>query len=89
MNRIPRVQYQSLMSSFEKKGYINLNHIQINNRENLAELGQIFRDVRYETFRIIYVNKNRIVGHEAVTSKIPNNTVCFTGTRDGENRAKQ
>ena len=89
MNRIPRVQYQSLMSSFEKKGYINLNHIQINNRENLAELGQIFRDVRYETFRIIYVNKNRIVGHEAVTSKIPNNTVCFTGTRDGANRAKQ
>lgn len=89
MNKVPRIQYRSLKPSFEKKGYINLNHMQIANRKNLAELGQIFRDARYETFRIIYVKKNKIVGHEAITSRIPNHTICFTGNKDGADRAKK
>ena len=49
------VIFRRIKPNFERKGYINLNHIQINSKEKLAEIAQIFRDPRYETFRMIYM----------------------------------
>jgi len=83
------VIFRRIKPNFERKGYINLNHIQINSKEKLAEIAQIFRDPRYETFRMIYMKDNKIVGQEAVTSKIPGCTRVFTGNKVGITRAEQ
>ncbi len=69
-----RVIFRKLTKDFEQKGYINLNHREINTKENLAEISSIFRDPRYETFRLIYMRKNRIVGYESISSKTPSFT---------------
>lgn len=89
MQKNINVIYQKIKANFERKGYINLNHIQIDSREKLAELGQIFRDPRYETFRMIYMKGNKIVGQEAISSKIPGATAIFPGNKIGRTRTEQ
>lgn len=69
-----KVIFRKLTKDFESKGYINLNHREVNSKENLAEIASIFRDPRYETFRLIYMKKNRIVGYESISSKTPSFT---------------
>ena len=83
MRKEIKVIYRKLKNNFERKGYININHIQIENKEKLAELGQIFRDPRYETFRMIYMKEDVIVGQEAISSRIPGFSRIFTRDRDG------
>lgn len=84
-----KIIYQKLKKDFERKGYINLNHIQIDSTEKLAELGKIFRDPRYETFRMLYMRDNIIVGQEAISSKIPNFTKIFTYDTNGKIKAER
>lgn len=43
----------------------------IKSAADLAVLAQIFRDPRYETFRIFYTKGNKIVDHEGWTAKLP------------------
>lgn len=83
MSEDVKVIYRKLNKNFIRKGYININHIQIESREKLAEVGQIFRDPRYETFRMIYMKDNKIVGQEAISSKVPNYTKIFTYDENG------
>lgn len=60
-----------LSKRIKNNGYINANYIQMNNKGKMAELSQIFRDSKYETFRILYMKRNTIIGDEIVNSKIP------------------
>ena len=69
-----RVIFRKLTKDFESKGYINLNHREINTKDDLAEISSIFRDPRYETFRLIYMKGNSIVGYESISSKTPSFT---------------
>ncbi len=72
-NRIskPQVVGQRIWEGFEKQGYIDLNGKTVKNVQDVAELAQIFRNPKYETFRIIYTNGETIVGQEAITSYLP------------------
>lgn len=65
-----RVIKPFLSKRIKNNGYINANYIQINNKGKMAELSQIFRDSKYETFRILYMKRNTIIGDEIVNSKI-------------------
>lgn len=81
MNNEVKVIYKKLENGLKKNGFINLNHKQIKTRSDMVELAKIFRDPRYETFRIIYMNKDKIVGHESVSTKTPNYVELFSGVR--------
>lgn len=76
--------YRKFTKEFKNKGYIDLNDKTVNNIEEVADIAQIFRNPNYETFRIIYVKENAIVGQEAISSKIPG----FSTTLHSLNKAK-
>lgn len=54
------------------KKYIDLRNIEINNSTDLVKVAYTFRNPVYETFRIIYMCDNKIVGYESTTSRTPN-----------------
>ena len=55
-----------------KKGPVDLRGHRIRNAEDLAALVQIFRDPRFETLRIFYLQGENLVDHEGFTSRMPN-----------------
>lgn len=59
------------------KKYIDLRDIKINSREDLVNVCQMFRNPKYETFRIIYMRDNNIVNYETITSRLPNSCDIF------------
>ena len=77
MNRNVEVIYKKYDDESKNKGFINLTHRLIKGRSDLAEISQIFRDPRYETFRIVYMNKDKIKGFESISSKTPNVVELF------------
>lgn len=48
---------------------------------DLALLAQVFRNPKFETFRIFFTRENKIVGHEGITSRLPGE-VALSPTRD-------
>lgn len=89
-NKNVKVIYKKIEPNFLKKyGYVNLNHRQINTKDELVELSTIFRNPLYETFRIIYMNKNKIVGHESITTKTPNYVRIFPKSKNGRNNSSK
>ena len=78
-----RVIYRRLEESLKKKSYINLNHRLVNSKDDLVEIASIFRDLRYETFRIIYLKGNRIVGYESISSRTPSLVQIFKRDKQG------
>lgn len=79
-----RVIYRRLEGLLKKKSYINLNHRLVNSKDDLIEIASIFRDLRYETFRIIYLKGNRIVGYESISSRTPNLVQIFKRDKQGK-----
>lgn len=59
------------------QSYIDLSELNIEEKKDLVNVCDIFRDSRYETFRIFYMRNNRIVGQEAITSRIPDAVMIF------------
>ena len=88
-NKNARVLYRKLEQPLKKYGYINLNHRLINTKDDLVELSSIFRDTRYETFRIIYLKDNSIVGYESVSTKMPDNVDVFYKYRKGRSKSER
>lgn len=88
-NKNARVIYRKLEQPLKKYGYINLNHRLINTNDDLVELSSIFRDTRYETFRIFYLNDNTIVGYESVSTKIPDSVDIFYKYRKGRSKSER
>lgn len=80
MNKTAKVIYNKLENIvFNNQGYVDLSEAKIGTKKDLVNVCNIFRDPRYETFRIFYMNNDRIVGQETITSKIPN-AVIFKGS---------
>ena len=78
MDKKVKVVYNKLENlSFNDKGYIDLSESIFKKKNDLVNVCNIFRDPRYETFRIFYMKKDKIIGQEAITSKIPNAVVVF------------
>lgn len=65
-------------------GKVNLTGVTFNNIEDLAVLSQVYRDPRFETFRIIYTKGNSIVGTDAITSRMPGSAVVFLGSNKSQ-----
>ena len=87
-NKNVRVIYQKIEPNFLKKhGYINLNHREINTKDDLLELTAIFRNPIYETFRIIYMNNNKVVGYESITTRTPNSVKLFRESKNGKDNS--
>ena len=54
-----------------------------------SQSASIFRDTRYETFRIIYLKENYIAGYESVSTKTPTNVDIFYKYRKGRSRCER
>lgn len=67
-----------------QKGRVDLRGRPVRSAEDLAALAQVYRDPRFETFRVFYIKDNRIVAHEGVTSRMPHTTTPFLEDRGRE-----
>lgn len=76
--------FRRIKNDFKKQGYISLNGKNVDTREDLVDIAQIFRDPRYETFRIIYMKDGKIVGYESVSSRTPAETLAFVSDKSGK-----
>lgn len=56
---------------FKEKGGATLLNQQIESAHELAVMAQILRDPRFETLRIFYTRKTRIIHHTAISSRLP------------------
>jgi hypothetical protein len=73
-----KVIYNKLENiKLNNQGYIDLSESSINEANDIVNICNIFRDPRYETFRVFYMKDNKIVGQEAITSKIPDAVIVF------------
>ncbi len=64
--------YNAINEDNFMKKYVDLRNIKIESREDLLKTCQIFRNPKFETFRIIYMRDNTIINYESITSKLPN-----------------
>lgn len=83
MNKNARIIYKRLTEPMKKRGYINLNHRLVNTKDDLVEIAEIFRSTQYETFRLIYMKENKIVGYESISSRVPNYVNIFERNKQG------
>ena len=83
MNKNARVIYKRLTEPMKKRGYINLNHRLVNTKDDLVEIAEIFRSTQYESFRLIYMKENKIVGYESISSRVPNYVNIFERNKQG------
>ena len=67
-----------ISAQFVKSGRVNLNGTRIRSAEDLAQVGQIFRNPKFETIRYFYVKKGKIVGTDSVTAKLPGISPAFS-----------
>lgn len=75
-----KIKYNKLENiSFNDDGYIDLNNTTIKEKQDLVDMCNIFRNPRYETFRIFYIKNDMIIGQEAITSRIPNMVNVYKG----------
>lgn len=56
---------------FKEHGGTTLLNRQIKSAHELAVMAQILRDPRFETLRILYTRRNRIIHHTAISSRLP------------------
>ena len=56
---------------FKEQGGTPLLNRQIKSAHDLAVMAQILRDPRFETLRIFYTRKTRIIHHTAISSRLP------------------
>ena len=80
MNNTPQIFYKKLEQNFEKRGYINLEQKEVNSKQDLVEISNIFNSKRYELFRIVYLKDNKIKGYETITSHLPNAVMVIKNT---------
>lgn len=64
--------YNAINEDNFMKKYVDLKNIKIESRDDLLKTCQVFRNPKFETFRIIYMRDNTIINYESITSKLPN-----------------
>lgn len=85
MDKNIKVVYNKLDNiKVNNQGYVDLSNSSIKKKKDLVNVCNIFRDARYETFRIFYMKNDKIVGQEAITSRIPNAVIVFPEEKNSE-----
>ena len=74
----------SFSPEFIHDGVIDLTGRPVRSAQDLAKLAQVYRNPRFETFRIFYVKDGTIVGHEGLTSRLPGLVKIFKNTEDAK-----
>ena len=69
--------YNAINEDNTMKRYVDLRDIKIESRNDLLKTCQVFRNPKFETFRIIYMRNNKIINYESITSKLPNSCNVF------------
>lgn len=69
--------YNAINEDNIMKKYVDLRDIKIESRDDLLKTCQVFRNPKFETFRIIYMRNNKIINYESITSKLPNSCNVF------------
>ena len=69
-----RTIYNAINEGNVMKRYVDLRNIKIESRNDLLKTCQVFRNQKFETFRIIYMRNNSIINYESITSKLPTDT---------------
>lgn len=60
----------NVASELRTKGRFDVRNNSLETPEDIVAFAKIFRDSRYETFRIVYVKNNQSIGQDAVTCKL-------------------
>jgi len=69
-----------IVSTYRKsqdKKYVDLKGTVCRSHHDLAVLAQIFRDSRYEIFRIVYCKNGVVVSYDSFSSRMPNTVYWF------------
>ena len=69
--------YNAINEDNIMKKYVDLRDIKIESRNDLLKTCQVFKNPKFETFRIIYTRNNKIINYESITSKLPNSCNVF------------
>lgn len=78
-----------LVKGFTEKGNVNLVGQKIGSPDDLAALAQVYRDPRFETFRMIYTKRGRVVGETAYSSRLPGSVSFHHDIEDEVKRDKE
>ena len=85
MDRNVKVVYNKLEETkINEQKYVDLSNVKILEKKDLVETCNIFRDSRYETFRVFYMKEDMIIGQEIITSRIPDAVMLFTKNKYSE-----
>lgn len=83
----PRV-VASLLKGFKEKGYVSLRGQPASSSEDIVRLARVWRNPHFETFRLIFLKDGKIVGHEGVTQRIPNQSAILKADPKNQHRMR-
>lgn len=70
----------ALSSDYAARQRATLVGQKVSNAEDLATLAQVYRDPRFETFRVVFVNDGgKVVSQVGLTSRLPASTTAIMG----------
>lgn len=84
--RRPELRALGIAAEIERAGTASLVGREVTAPAQLAEIAQIHRDPRYETFRVFFMRGNEIVHASAVTSRLSNEAPLLPGGRNAESK---
>lgn len=77
--RRPVLRYRALgiREDIERRGVAHLVGQSVRTAADVAELAQVYRDPRYETFRLLFIKDDEIVHASGVTARMPGEAPAF------------
>jgi len=78
-SRKASVLANAITKSMLKEGGASLIGQKVNSAGDLAALAQVLRNPQYETFRVFFTKKGKVVGHTGVSSRLPGASYVFVG----------
>lgn len=67
----------AISKDFTETGTASLVGRKVENPAELADLAEIYRNPKFETFRVFFMKGNEIVGQNAITSRLPGSVKLF------------
>lgn len=73
--------YQRIAKTFKARNDFDFRGHRVSRADDLAAIGQVYRDPRFETIRMFYMRGDRIVAHEGLTARLPSVAPLFKTKR--------
>jgi len=75
-----------ISNQFKEKGFVSLVGQKVDSDQDLANLAEVYRDPRFETFRVFFIKDGKVVGQTGITSRMPSTVLIFDNDLDRENK---